>query len=113
VHLAWHRLCQVNAQNYWLKSIINKDAIMEALTIHQYMEKKLQEEGDRRVKRAEYREKKKANERVAEAELEAKFETEMLMKKNIRNLNAKGFSVEDIADIVMQPTEFVLEALKD
>jgi hypothetical protein len=30
----------------------------------------------------------------------------------IRNLRAKGFSVEDIAEVVMKPVDFVLEALQ-
>jgi hypothetical protein len=120
-----------------IDKLINNDTIMEALTIHQFIEKKLRAEADKRVKRAEYRAYKKAfekasviandaaNERVAKAsvmaklegKLEGKLEVESLLKieqqKTIRNLHAKGFSVEDIADVVMKPMEFVLEALEN
>jgi hypothetical protein len=86
--------------------------------------KKLRAEADKRVKRAEYRLKKKsieATEKAAivaklEGKLEAKLEVENLIKvnqqKTIRNLHAKGLSIEDIADAVMKPIAFVLEALE-
>jgi hypothetical protein len=108
-----------------IDKLINNDTIMEALTIHQFIEKKLRAEADKRVKRAEYRANKKANERVAnaavmaklEGKLEGKLEVESLLKieqqKTVRNLHAKGFSVEDISDVMMKPMEFVLEALEN
>jgi hypothetical protein len=52
-----------------------------------------------------------------EAELKAKRQAENLFKEDqkrtIRNLRARGFSVEDIAEVVMKPLDFVLEALEN
>jgi hypothetical protein len=100
-----------------IDKLINNDTIMEALTIHQFIEKKLRAEADKRVKRAEYRANKRVNEAIIEAKLEAKLEAENLLKieqqKTIRNLYTKGFSVDDIAEVVMKPITFVLEALEN
>jgi hypothetical protein len=82
-------------------NLINKDCIMEPMTIREYLTKKVEIATERRVKR-EYK-------NIIKAEQEKMIAKQ---QKSVLNLHAKGFSAEDIADVLSIPLAFVHETLE-
>ena len=93
-----------------IDDLIFKDSNMEAITIREYLIKKMEAQ----IKKAE-NQAKKAENHAKQAENHAK-QAELKLKKEqettILNLHAKGFATEDIADIVSKPLPFVMEILE-
>lgn len=83
------------------ENLIYKDSIMEPMTIREYLTKKVEIATERRVKR-EYK-------NIMKVEQEKMIANQ---KKSILNLHAKGFSVEDIADVLSIPLDFILQTLE-
>ena len=86
-----------------IDDLIFKDSNMEAITIREYLIKKIEAQAERKVNKAENQAKQAENQAN---ELKKQQETAVL------NLHAKGFATEDIADILSKPLPFVIEVLE-
>ena len=82
-----------------IDELIFKDSVMEAITIREYLIKKMEAQI------------KKAENQAKAAENQAKA-AENQIKTVVLNLHAKGFATEDIADILSKPLPFVIEVLE-
>ncbi len=93
-----------------IDDLIFKDSNMEAITIREYLIKKMEAQ----IKKLEGQaikaenQAKQAENQAKQAELKLQKEQETI----ILNLYAKGFATEGIADIVSKPLPFVMEILK-
>ena len=100
-----------------IDELIFKDNNMEAITIREYLIKKIEAQAERKVKKAE-NQAKQAENQAKQAENQAKQaenqanELKKQQETAVLNLHAKGFSTEDIADILSKPLPFVIEVLK-
>lgn len=86
-----------------IDELIFKDSNMEAITIREYLIKKIEAQAEKKIKKAENQIKKAEN------------QTNLLKKEQesaVLNLHAKGFATEDIADILSKPLSFVIEVLE-
>ena len=92
---------------------------MEPITIREYLLKKVEAQVERKVNKlvklkVEEQVKKKvekAESQVKAAESQVKA-AESQIKAAVLNLHAKGFAIEDIADILSKPLSFVVEVLE-
>jgi hypothetical protein len=84
-----------------LDKIIDKDIIMEAISIKDYILKKVEAQAERRIKKAETQAKK--------AESDAKES----IRRTILQLHAKGFDVDTIADILGKSVSFINDVLEN
>jgi hypothetical protein len=105
-----------------LDKIIFKDTIMEAISMRDYIIKKVEAEliaqSERRIKRFEA----KANERAREAENQAReaenqareAENQRLIEQTtiILNLHANNFAPEAIANIMAKPESYIIEIIE-
>lgn len=93
-----------------IDELIFKDSNMEAITIREYLIKKIEAQAEKKIKKAENQIKKAENQTK-----QAENQTNLLKKEQesaVLNLHAKGFATEDIADILSKPLSFVIEVLE-
>lgn len=100
-----------------IDDLINKDIIMEPMTIREYLAKKVLAQERRRYDRELKKQRVEVtNELKKGVEIQLKKEVEIQLKKEheatILNLHAKGFAAETIADVLSKPLSFVLEVLE-
>ena len=108
-----------------IDNLINKDIIMEPMTIREYLAKKVLAQERRRYDRELKKQRVEVvNELKKEVEIQLKKEVEFQLKKEVEiqlkkeheatilNLHAKGFAAETIADVLSKPLPFVLEVLE-
>ena len=85
---------------------------MEPITIREYLLKKVEAQVERKVnKLVKLKVEEQVKKKVEKAESQVKA-AESQIKAAVLNLHAKGFAIEDIADILSKPLSFVVEVLE-
>ncbi len=99
-----------------IESLVFKDKFMEATTIRELYIQRLDEQTQKRIKRinAKYQEAEKKYQEAEKKHQEAEKkhqEAEQKIIAAILNCSKQGFSAENIADMLLQPLQFVKETI--